>query len=115
METVLAFIVQHPNFFKTTGADWFLVNWHVMSEFERQALQVIARGRSHYSARTLVENLVHESVIQERGSLYKIGNHHAPDLARAFVVMYPEHIDFWEYRRGDWQAFKDAVELSFLD
>ena len=109
MDRVLAFIAQHPGLFKTTGNDWFVQNWHVMLAFEQAALAVIGIGRDHYSARTIVENLVHESVIREAAGFYKIGNHHAPDLARAFVVLHPEHIDFFEYRRENADAFRDAI------
>jgi hypothetical protein len=109
MDRVLAFTAQHPGLFLTTGTDWFILNWHVMQAFEQEALAVIGVGREHYSARTIVENLVHESVIREVASDYKIGNHHAPDLARAFVVLHPEHIDFFEYRRENTQAFRAAI------
>lgn len=109
MDRVLAFIAQHPGLFVTTGADWFHSNWHVFEAFEQKALAVIAAGRDHYSARTIVEILVHESVVRETASNYKIGNHHAPDLARAFVVLHPEHLDFFEYRRVNTTAFRQAI------
>ncbi len=109
MDRVLAFIAQHPGLFETTGSDWFILNWHVMQAFEQEALAVISVGRDHYSARTIVENLVHESVVREVDSDFKIGNHHAPDLARAFVVLHPEHVAFFEYRRENAQEFRDAI------
>lgn len=109
MDRVLAFVSQHPGLFPTTGVDWLVLNWHVVEAFEREALAVIAAGRTHYSSRTLVENLVHESVVRERAGLFKIGNHHAPDLARVFVVMNPEQINFFEYRRENADAFKRAI------
>lgn len=118
MDQVLTFVSQHPNLFPTTGLSWLQANWHVVQAFEREALAVIAAGRTHYSARTIVENLVHQSVVREREGVFKIGNHHAPDLARVFVVLHPEWVDFFEYRRDNAAEFKQAIagfqEFSFL-
>lgn len=98
------FINQHPHFFKKP-VSWFEDNWHVIEAFEKEALKIINRGRKHYSARTIVEVMVHESIIQETNGSFKIGNDNAPDLARVFVVMHPAYVDFWEYRRPDSKAF----------
>ena len=99
------FIDANPRFFKKEK-EWFIENWHVIEAFEKVALRLISVGRTHYSARTIVEVLVHQSAIKEISGLYKIGNDNAPDLARVFVVLHPENVDFWEYRRPDWPAFK---------
>ena len=99
------FIDAHPRFFKSPK-EWFLENWHVVEAFERQALRLIGMNREHYSARTIVEVLRHHSVLNDTSDAFKINDHNAPDLARAFVVLHPEHVDFWEYRRPDSIAFK---------
>lgn len=99
------FIDANPRFFKK-DKEWFLENWHVVEAFESVALKLISVGREHYSARTIVESLVHQSAIREINGVFKIGNDNAPDLARVFVVLHPEQVDFWEYRRPDWPAFK---------
>jgi hypothetical protein len=99
------FIDTHPRFFKKKK-EWFIDNWHVVEAFERIALKLISMNREHYSARTIVEVLVHQSAVKEINGVYKIGNDNAPDLARVFVVLHPEHVDFWEYRRPDWPSFK---------
>ena len=99
------FIDAHPKFFKKSK-EWFLENWHVVEAFEQAALRLIGMNRAHYSAKTIVEVLVHQSQLKEINGTYKIGNDNAPDLARAFVVLHPDHVDFWEYRRPDWVAFK---------
>lgn len=104
-ETFTKFIDSHPRFFKK-DKDWFLANWHVVEAFESVALKLILLNRKHYSARTIVEVLVHQSAVREINGTFKIGNDNAPDLARVFVVLHPEHVDFWEYRRPDWPAFK---------
>ncbi len=104
-QTAIDFINNNQNFFKKP-VTWFEDNWHVVQAFENEALKIIARGRNHYSARTIVEVMVHESIIKETDGAFKIGNDNAPDLARVFVVLHPEHVDFWEYRRPDSKQFK---------
>lgn len=103
------FIDNNPQFFKK-DKDWFIKNWHVVEAFENEALKIIAKNRNHYSARTIVEVLVHQSAVAEIEGDYKIGNDNAPDLARVFVVLHPEHVDFWEYRRPDSQTFKNMFK-----
>jgi hypothetical protein len=107
--TFISFIDDEPHFFKKDKA-WFINNWHVVEAFERTALKLIGMGRSHYSARTIVEVLVHQSAVREINGDFKIGNDNAPDLARVFVVMHPERISFWEYRRADSQNFRACIE-----
>ena len=100
------FIDTNPSFFKKEK-EWFIDNWHVVEAFESVALKLIEMNRTHYSARTIVEVLVHQSAVKEINGDYKIGNDNAPDLARVFVVLHPKHVDFWEYRRPDWASFKN--------
>jgi hypothetical protein len=108
-QEAIQFINSKPYFFKKPP-EWFEKNWHVVEAFESQTLKIIARGRTHYSARTIVEVLVHESIIAEKDGQFKIGNDNAPDLARVFVVLHPEYVDFWEYRRPDSKSFKEQFK-----
>ena len=108
-QTALNFINSRPQFFKKP-TKWFDDNWHVVEAFEKETLKIIARGRNHYSARTIVEVMVHESIIKETDGVFKIGNDNAPDLARVFVVLHPKHVDFWEYRRPDSKQFKEMFK-----
>ena len=109
LETFTQFIDKHPRFFKKEKK-WYIDNWHVVEAFESVALRLIGLGRKHYSARTIVEVLVHQSNVREINGEFKIGNDNAPDLARVFVVLHPEWVDFWEYRRPDWHSFKAQFE-----
>ena len=102
-------------FFKPKFLRWLETNEHIYREFERQALALIARGRAHYSARTIVEVMVHESILREDMGPYKIGNDHAPDLARVFAITHPEHRMFWEYRRPDWPSFLSTIETGLAN
>jgi hypothetical protein len=97
-------------FFNDDFIGWLTLNQHIYEAFERQALLLIARGRSHYSARTIVEVLVHHSILAEKpGGGFKIRNDVAPDLARVFAIQHPQHALFWEYRRSDRLAFLAKV------
>lgn len=104
----MGFIQAYPHFFRRPLV-WFETEWHVIVAFERLALQRIAEGREHYSAAALVSEMSLESRVRERAGQYKIGNDNCPDLARVFVVLHPEHLDFWEMRRKDTAEFKAAV------
>jgi hypothetical protein len=99
-------------FFRDGFLDWLADNEHIYDTFEAHALALIAKGRTHYSARTIVEVLVHESILRENGGEFKIGNDRAPDLARVFAIRNPRHALFWEYRRADWPLFLEALGVS---
>lgn len=109
----LAFVRENPDFFKKP-AEWFENNWHIVDEFTQTSLALIEKGRTHYSARTIVEVMVHNSMLKEKGGEFKIGNDNAPDLARIFVVQFPQHLNFWEYRRKDHKDFKGKITETFL-
>ena len=118
MAEVMAFVRLYPALF-SEGAEWFELNWHVVQAFEAVTLGLIKQGRKHYSSRTILEVLRHESLLRGAEDNFKLNNNHAPDLARAFVILYPNQIDFWEYRRENNHEFKQAIadlsNLTFLE
>jgi len=118
MAEVVAFVRLHPALF-SEGAEWFRLNWHVVQAFEAVTLGLISKGRKHYSSRTILEVLRHESLLRGAEDNFKLNNNHAPDLARAFVVLYPAQVNFWEYRRDNnyefRQAIADLTNLTFLE
>lgn len=91
---------------------WLQDNWHIYQQFERQALDLVAAGWDHFSARTIVEEIRHYTRHLHRGSddAFKVNGNWVPDLARIFTICYPEHASLWEYRRAGWQEFLAAVE-----
>jgi hypothetical protein len=77
-----------PEEYSADFAQWCDDNLPIIREFCRQALRVARHGRTHYSARTIIEVIRHESALAEVGSAaadWKINNNRAPDLARAFM------------------------------
>jgi hypothetical protein len=75
-----------------------IANWSIYLEFERQAHKVIASGRKHYGARTIVEYIRHQTLLSETGSEFKINNNSVADLARLFGIRNPVSADLFEYR-----------------
>lgn len=84
-------------------------NLHVYEAFEREALAIVGRGIKHYSAHTIIHVLRHHSALAENsGDGWKINDHVSPYLARLFVLMYPQHIDLFEFRIAK-SAARDLV------
>lgn len=74
-------------------------NLHVFDAFEREAL-AIARRRAHYSARTIVEVLRHNSALAENGGQFKLSDWWTPYLARLFALIHPQHASLFEFREA---------------
>jgi hypothetical protein len=99
---VLMMICTHADWFRNDDLDWVTRNYHVWEAFEREANKIWDRGRRHYSARTIIEVLRHESALREEENEHgwKINNDSAPSLARLYMLMYPERFGFFERRPG---------------
>lgn len=82
-------------------------NLHVYEAFEREALRVAERGFKHYSARTIIEVLRHNSALAEATGAWKLNDWRTPYLARLFALLQPQHAGLFEFRqtkaaRRDW-------------
>lgn len=98
-------------YFRAGFLDWLAINGPIYQQFERQALDLIAAGWGHFSARTIVEEIRHYTRHREAGRCsFKINDHLSPDLARAFAVRHPQHARLWEYRRPDSAHFLAAID-----
>ena len=69
---------------------WLTSNWHIWEAFRREADRVWQRGRTHYSARTIVEVLRHESALRETGDGWKINDWATPFMAKLYVRVHPD-------------------------
>ena len=76
---------------------WLEENGHVWARFSAETDKVRAR-RSHYSARTIIEFLRHESSLADSGADWKLDNNHAPDLARLYLLLHPDAEGFFTTR-----------------
>lgn len=85
--------------FKADFYAWLKANIHVYERFELEANRVWEAGRRHYSARTIGEVLRHESALtaSDDGE-WKLNDHRWPDLARLWLVVYPDRKGFFELR-----------------
>ncbi len=63
-------------------------NPSVWSAFTQYSLEAARAGRTHLSARLVIERMRWQSIISERDSAYKINNDIAPKLARKFMREY---------------------------
>ena len=99
--TALTFVVSKPGVFRSDFHGWLADNFHVYEAFEREANKIAAR-RDHYSSRTIIEVLRHETALREAPNelQLKITNNAAPDLARLYVMFHPERREFFEFRHS---------------
>lgn len=97
--TALMFVVSKPDAFRKGFVEWLSDNFHIWEAFEREANKIATR-RDRYSARTIIEVLRHETALREAPNelQLKITNNAAPDLARLYVMFYPNRKDFFETR-----------------
>jgi hypothetical protein len=96
--TALTFVRSKPTAFRPDFLAWLEKNWEIYRAFEREADRIRARGHKHWSARTIIHWLRHETALRENGSDWKINNNASPDLARLYVMMNPGTDDFFEFR-----------------
>jgi hypothetical protein len=96
-QDLCAEVVKHPGKYRPDFPGWLFENSHVYREFERRALR-IAQVRQHYSARTILESIRHDSLIGEVNGEWKVNNNQIPDCARLFAQLNPLHADLFEFR-----------------
>lgn len=96
--TALTFVQTRPDLFRPEFLGWLKDNWPVWVAFRAQADRIWQRGRKHYSARTIVEWLRHETLAAERGGDFKLNGNYVPDLARLYNCYHPEREGFFEFR-----------------
>lgn len=87
--------------FRPDFGEWLGKNITLWERFEREANHVWATGRTHYSSRTLWEVMRHHTALAESDSDFKINNNYAPDVARLYLLMYPDRAGFFELRGRD--------------
>ena len=86
--------------FRKDFHEWLEKNWAIWEAFEAQADRTWNRGRRHYSARTIIEWIRHETSMRESPNEngFKINDHYTPDLARLWVLIHPDRDGFFERR-----------------
>jgi hypothetical protein len=97
-ELVLRRVAVNAVRFRPDFPAWLETNMALWESFEAQANAIWSRGRRHYSSRTLWEVMRHETLLREAAGDFKINNNFAPDVARLYLLMYPERDGFFETR-----------------
>lgn len=93
-----AIVREHRAMFRDGFGAWLAANRHIWTALEREANRVWSRGRRHYSARTLVEYLRHETCLRAGGDDFKINGNVVPDLARLYRLTNPGRAELFELR-----------------
>lgn len=78
--------------------DWLKANQHVWEAFRDEARRMVAQGRVHYSSKTILEYLRHQSAIREAGSQWKLNNNWTAYLARTWNQAYPMYSSLFTLR-----------------
>lgn len=95
--TILDVIRCKRDLFRADFPQWLADNFHIWKAFEREADRVWARGRAHYSARTIGEFIRHETALREDGGEFKVNDHAWPDCARLYTLLNPDR-KLFEFR-----------------
>ena len=77
---------------------WLRDNYVIWQRFAYECEKVRSTGRQHYSARTVIEYIRHETALREAGEV-KLNNNAAPSMARLYMAAY-SCPDFFQLR-GD--------------
>jgi hypothetical protein len=112
-DELLMLIDENAEQFRKDFRQWFVNNWPVWECFEEKANDVWLRGRMHYSARTLIEVVRHETFLREAGSeksgSYKINNSYVPDIGRLYCLKYPMRPGFFETRSLGTECVRKSI------
>lgn len=76
--------------FRSDFPVWLAKNESVWKRFEQEANFLWINGRRHYSARTIIEFIRHETAVRQVDGDFKINNSYVPDLARLYSVLHPD-------------------------
>lgn len=96
--TAACFIDACPELFRADFKEWLMENWHIWEAFKREANRMWEFNRAHYSARTIVHWLRHETAVAEANGEFKVNNNFSPDLGRLWECFYPKRVGFFEKR-----------------
>lgn len=89
---------EHAHYFHADFPQWLAENFDLWVRFEAEAEKLRRRGRTHYSAYTIVEYLRHHTALQQECGDMKINGNVVASLARFYVLMHPSAFAFFEFR-----------------
>lgn len=76
--------------------------WHnqhpeIWKAFEIKTLELIKSGVSHFGAKAIAESIRYDESVKG-GTDFKLNNNFVSYYSRVFVLKYPQHKDFFEFR-----------------
>lgn len=86
-------ILRFPRQFRDGFDNWLWDNVAIQRAFEKEALAVVAAGRTHYSPYTIIEYIRHWTLLSDANSGFKIDQNWGSSMARLFVHKHPQHAD----------------------
>ncbi len=99
MHGIVNLVRGNPDQFSQEFTDWIVDNLHIWEAFKVEATRVRNRGRKHYSSRTIVEFLRHNTTLADTDGTFKINDHCVPYLGRLYVMTHPDAAGFFEFRK----------------
>ena len=99
IERALTIIGRFPSQFREGFGGWLQQNVAIQRAFENEALAVIAAGRDHYSAYTIVEYLRHWTFLRDAGFGFKVDQNWGSSMSRLFVHMHPQHLKLFRTKQ----------------
>ena len=102
---------EHRDRFRSDFPVWLAKNESIWKRFEQEANFLWINGRRHYSARTIIEFIRHETAVRQVDGDFKINNSYVPDLARLYSVLHPER-PLFECRVMSGQAARRRIRRA---
>jgi len=95
-QTLRGLILHNPDQFRSGFLDYAVANWHLYEGFEERAFQMAKTGRTHYSAKTIIQVLRFHSDLAEVDSAFKVNDNWAADFGRLFMLRHPKYLGFFK-------------------
>jgi hypothetical protein len=109
---LMEIVLNNPEIYPDEFVKYISENFHVYDAFEREAFKVIARGYTHYSARTIIEVLRHHSNLMDNSEIWKLADHPMPYLSRLFAAHHPSHANLFSFRQTNLEKLYQQKELE---
>lgn len=71
----------------------------IWREFCKLAFRLINNGREHYGSAAILEVVRYHKAIEHPDGEFRVNNNTKSFYARMFALKFPEHSDFFEFRR----------------
>jgi len=102
----------HSEHFRSGFLSYLNENWHLWEGFSQRAFQMVKTGRSHYSAKTIIQVLRFHTDLTEVNSEFKVNDKWAADFGRLFMLRHPEHKGFFKTKFSEHRVSMKSEEVA---